>query len=100
MSKGGCCEIEALQQAHQALRKLRQVTFSQDVAEGMVAEALHTAEAQATRGLGASAVVARMGEAVVGRVDLVVAATNVGRRGTGPGTAPMLECAGSEGTDV
>ena len=44
--------------------------------------------------------VARMGQAAAGRVDLAAAATCAGRRGTGPGTAPMLEGAGKEGAHV
>ena len=50
--------------------------------------------------VGATVGVALMGEAAADRVDLAAAATNAGRRGIGPGTAPMLEGAGSEGAHV
>lgn len=86
---------------HQALSKLqRRVTQLQGVAAGTAAGGLHTAEEGATVVAGATVVVARMGEAAADRVDLAAAATNAGRRGTGPGTAPMLEGAGSEGAHV
>lgn len=86
---------------YQALSRLqRQVTHLQGVAAGTVAGALHMVEAVATVVARATVGVARMGEAAAGRVHLAAAATSAGRRGTGPGTVPMLKGAGSKGAHV